>query len=153
MVPLPDVVRLPPVPMVNATALVPVVIELNAVPPAVESVTVAELLRYFKTWLVVSYHMSPSVVVEGSVAPPVNCSGPREAELLDGNAIPLPVPVMDTFPPTVKPVSVPTLVKDEPVMLDASNVPVRVPPAADTVIFPVPSKLTPLMVCAVCNAV
>ena len=47
----------------------------------------------------------------------------------------------------------PTEVKDEAVTPDAKVVPVRVPAAAVTVMLPVPSKETPLMVRAFCRAV
>src|SRR5262245_21536091 len=68
------------------------------------------------------------------------------------------VPAWPLMPPeivddTVSPLSVPTLVSDELVTLEARVVPVSVPAAAGTVMFDVPSKLTPLMVRAVWSAV
>ena len=54
--------------------------------------------------------------------------------------------VSDVLPDTVSEVSVPTLVSDEAVTVPLSVAPVRVPAAAVTVMFVVPSKVTPLMV-------
>ena len=48
---------------------------------------------------------------------------------------------------------VPKEVSEEVTTVALSVVPVRVPAAAVTVIFPVPSKLTPLMFLAVCKVV
>jgi hypothetical protein len=54
-----------------------------------------------------------------------------------------------TIPVTARLVSVPTEVSDEAVTVAAIVDPLSVPAAAVTVIFPVPSKLTPLIVRAV----
>jgi len=68
-------------------------------------------------------------------------------------ALPVTLPVIGLV--TVKLPSVPTDVNEEATTLLAKVVPVNVPAsaAADMVISAVPSKLTPLIVLAVCNAV
>lgn len=57
------------------------------------------------------------------------------------------------MPTTVPFTKLPTLVKEDAVTPELSVAPVKVPAAAVTVIFPVPSKLTPLMVLGVWSAV
>jgi hypothetical protein len=57
------------------------------------------------------------------------------------------VVIVPVIPPdTVSDVRVPTEVSDEVVTFDARTVPVSVPAAAGTVMFPEPSKATPLIV-------
>src|SRR5262245_50972915 len=56
-------------------------------------------------------------------------------------------------PLTVSPFNVPTVVRDEPVTVEASVVPVSVPAAAGTTMPAVPSNVTPLMALPVCSAV
>ena len=65
--------------------------------------------------------------------------------------MPLMLPVIGDV--TVSPPSVPTLVRLDVVTPEAMVLPVSVPAAAGTTIFPVPSKDTPLIVRAFCNAV
>ncbi len=68
-------------------------------------------------------------------------------------ALPVTLPLIGAV--TVKPVRVPTLVNDEFTTFDARVVPVNAEASATAVIviFDVPSKDTPLIVLAVCNAV
>jgi hypothetical protein len=58
---------------------------------------------------------------------------------------------LEALPFTSNEVSVPTLVKLEPVTVDFKVVPVKVPASAVTVISPVPSNATPLMFLGVIN--
>jgi len=66
-------------------------------------------------------------------------------------AFPLMLPVI--VPDTVRDERVPTLVRDDARTFAANVAPVSVPAAAVTVMFPLPSNETPLIVRAVCKTV
>ena len=82
------------------------------------------------------------------VALPTEVMGPvKLASVVTVAALPVMLPTIGLV--TVRSVSVPKLVSEEAVTPEAKVVPVSVPAAAVTVMFPVPSKETPLIVLAV----
>ncbi len=119
--------------------------------PASEPVKLAALPLTFPVTLPVSGPEKPPAVTV-PLAPMVVT--PESAPLLMTRPLMVLAVVGALMAPlVVRPLSVPTLVSEDPVTLLASVEPVSVPAAAGTVIFAVPSKLTPLMVRAVARAV
>ena len=132
--------------VVTFPAVNPAAVPVIFVPTKVEGVPKLGVTRVGEVFIT---KVLPVPVCEATeVALPTEVMGPvKLASVVTVAALPVMLPTIGLV--TVRSVSVPKLVSEEAVTPEAKVVPVSVPAAAVTVMFPVPSKETPLIVLAV----